>query len=127
MFLNPLKFRISKSQINFKRSASMFQCAMTDAHLLEQFLRNPNFSPSTRKSYSIILRTFARFFPEKLLREITGNDVLKFLLSKPEASRDTYLWVIKSFLRFINNGELREKFDVCKLNRSVRNFDHKTS
>jgi len=82
VFPNSPKFNISKQQINFKRSARMFQCAMTYAQLLEEFLLDPKFAPSTRKNYAIILRGFIRFFPEKLLKEITGRDLLRYLVIK---------------------------------------------
>jgi len=59
---------------------------MTEALLLEEFLLNPNRTENTRERYKRVLREFIKFFPSKLVKEITGKDVLEYLYTKPEGS-----------------------------------------
>lgn len=48
----------------------MFQCAMNDAQLLEDFLLITKLVPSTRRNYSSLLREFTKFSSDKLLKEM---------------------------------------------------------
>ncbi|MDO8124634.1 MAG: hypothetical protein Q6364_09690 [Candidatus Hermodarchaeota archaeon] len=93
---------------------------MPDFHLVDKYLKNPRFTKSTRVQYKSTLYSFGEFC-NKPWHKISVEDLDEFLNTKPSlVTRQSLLWRIKPFLRWIHNDDLPKTIDaVCQRRRSM--------